>query len=151
MKTSKKQIDDFLKSEKVAFVGVSRNKKKFGYLTFKSLVDNGYTIYPVNPHTDKIDDKNCFARVSELPDDVESILIMTPKDKTDEILRESISRGIKNIWVQQMSDTANTMKIAEEYQREIIAGKCIFMFAEPISGIHKFHRMLVIFFGGLPK
>ena len=151
MKTDKQKIEDFLKSKKIALAGVSRNKKKFGYISFKSLVEKGYNILPINPNANEIDDKKCFKSISDLPSDVESVLIMTPQNNTDEVLKEAIKKGIKNIWVQQMSNTKNTIGIAEEYQKEIVIGKCIFMFAEPISGIHKFHRTLVKIFGGLPK
>ena len=151
MKTDKQKIEDFLKSKKIALAGVSRNKKKFGYISFKSLVEKGYNILPINPNANEIDDKKCFKSISDLPSDVESVLIMTPQHNTDEVLKEAIKKGIKNIWVQQMSNTKNTIGIAEEYQKEIVIGKCIFMFAEPISGIHKFHRTLVKIFGGLPK
>ena len=151
MKTNKQKIEDFLNSKKIALAGASRNKKKFGYISFKSLVEKGYDILPINPNANEIDGKKCFKSITDLPSDVESVLIMTPKNNTDEVLREAINKGIKNIWVQQMSDTKNTIGIAEEYQKEIVTGKCIFMFAEPVSGIHKFHRALVKIFGGLPR
>ena len=151
MHSVKQQIDAFLAGKTIALIGASRNKKKFGYLSFRSLLDKGYNVIPVNPNTDTIDDVKCYQKISELPPEVDSALIMTPKETTDEALRQAINKGIKNIWVQQMSDTNDTIKIAEEYQHEIITGKCIFMFAEPVSGIHKFHRILVKWFGGLPK
>jgi predicted CoA-binding protein len=151
MKTNKQKIEDFLNSKKIALAGVSRNKKKFGYISFKSLIEKGYNILPINPDANEIDGKKCFKSITDLPSDVESVIIMTPKDNTDEVLIEAINKGIKNIWVQQMSDTKNTIGIAEEYQKEIVTGKCIFMFAEPITGVHKFHRTLVKIFGGLPR
>jgi predicted CoA-binding protein len=151
MKVSKEQIEDFLKGKRIAVAGVSRNPKKFGYQTFKSLSELGYNIVPVNPNTDKIDQTKCYRNITDLPSDIESILIMTGKENSNQILRESIQKGIKNIWVQQMSDTRETLKIAEEYQKEIIFKKCIFMFTEPVSGMHKFHRNLKRLFNLLPK
>jgi hypothetical protein len=50
-----------------------------------------------------------------------------------------------------MSEAKNTIKIAEEYQKEIIHRKCIFMFAEPVKGVHKFHRFIMKLFGMFPK
>jgi uncharacterized protein len=151
MKVTKQQITNFLEGKRLAIAGVSRDPKKFGYLVFKDLTKNGFTVLPINPKSELIDGIKCFKSVSELPKDVESLLIMTPKHMTDDTLREAISRGIKNIWVQQMSETKDTLKIAEEYQKEIIFGKCIYMFAEPVPGFHKFHRTLVKLFGALPR
>ncbi|MBN2522162.1 MAG: CoA-binding protein [Bacteroidales bacterium] len=151
MKILKKQINDFFQCKNIALAGVSRNKKKFGYISYKSLVEKGYNIYPVNPNTQEIDGRKCYQDISDLPPEVDGVIIMTPKQHTDKILRQAFGKGIKNIWVQQMSETKETIQIAEEFQHDIITGKCIFMFAEPVSGVHKFHRTLVKIFGGLPK
>jgi len=151
MKITKHQIDNFLQSKKIAMAGVSRNPKKFGHAVFKDLIKNGYTVLPVNPLADTIDDIVCYKSIAELPSEVDSLLIMTPKSSTDSVLREAISKGIKHIWVQQMAETRETLKIAEEFQQEIITGKCIYMFAEPVPGLHKFHRSLMKIFGSLPK
>ena len=150
-KVSKEQIESFLAPRRLAIAGVSRNPKKFGYQVMKELSDKGYSKLPVNPNADEIYGIRCYKRVSELPDDVDSLLIITPKPETDAVLEGALRNGLKNIWVHQTSDTADTLKIAEEYQKEIIYGKCIFMFAEPVVSVHKFHRALVKFFGGLPK
>jgi uncharacterized protein len=151
MKVTKQHIDNFLKDKKIAIAGVSRNPKKFGYQVFKELTAKGYQIMPLNPHAKLIDQTECYAEIENLPSGVDSLLILTPKNKTDETLRKAINRGIKNIWVQQMSETSDTLKIAEEYQQEIIHHKCIFMFAEPTQGFHKFHKTITGLCGRLPK
>ncbi len=151
MKVTQQQIDNFLQSKKIAMAGVSRSPKKFGYTVFKDLLKNGYTVLPINPNADTIDDIKCYKSIADLPSEVDSLLIMTPKSATDNVLREAISKGIKNIWIQQMAETRETLKIAEEFQKKIITRKCIYMFAEPVPGLHKFHRTLVKIFGGLPK
>lgn len=151
MKVNKKTIENFFLPRKIAVAGVSRNPKKFGYVIFSELVKKGFELFPVNPNTDEIDGVKCYRQVTELPSEVKSLLIATPKSETDNALRGAINKGIPNIWVQQMSETADTIKIAEEYQVELIHHKCIFMFAEPVGGVHKFHRAMVKLFGGLPK
>ncbi len=151
MKVTKDQIDSFLNGNKIAIAGVSRSPKKFGYQVYKELMDKNFPVLAINPNADTINGETCYKSVSELPADVDSILIVTPKHQTDAVLHKAIKKGIKNIWVQQMSDTEQTLNIAEEYQREIIFGKCVFMFAEPVKGFHKFHKTLIKLFGGLPK
>ena len=50
--TTLKQINEFLDSQPIALVGVSRNPKKFGYAVFKELKEKGMKIIPVNPVAD---------------------------------------------------------------------------------------------------
>ena len=151
MKVTKDQINSFFEGKKLAVAGVSRSPKKFGYHVFKELKDKNYSVLPINPNAETIDDEKCYKNISDLPTGIDSILIVTPKQETDSALKEAIQKGIKNIWVQQMSETEETQKIAEEYQREIIFGKCVFMFSEPVKGIHRFHKTIIKIFGGLPK
>ena len=151
MKVSKSQIDTFLSAGSIAIAGVSRDEKKFGRVVYNDLRKSGYDVLAINPKLKEIEGDKCYADIEELPDEVESLLIVTPKTETDEVLRNAINKGIKNIWVQQYSDTEQTLQVAEEYDREIIHKKCIFMFAEPVAGFHKFHRTIVRFLGRLPK
>ncbi len=151
MKTSKSQIDAFFSAGSIAIAGVSRQDKKFGRMVYNDLKKSGYDVLPINPNVEEIDGEHCYASVQALPEEVESLLIVTPKTQTDEVLRSAINKGIKNIWVQQHADTDQTLKVAEEFDKEIIHKKCIFMFAEPVAGFHKFHRTIVRFLGQLPK
>jgi hypothetical protein len=148
---TRKEIEKFLEHRKIAIAGVSRNPRKFGHQVYKELKKKGYELYPVNPLADNIEGDKCFTSIMDLPSDVNHLLILTPKPETDNVLREAISRGMKNIWVQQMSETKDTLKLAEEYQIELIHKKCIFMFAEPVTGVHKFHHTLMKWLGRLPK
>jgi uncharacterized protein len=151
MKVKKAQINEFFSSKKLAIAGVSRNEKKFGNLVFQELIKKQYDVLPINPEAEVIGGVKCFKAISELPADVESLLIVTSKRKTDDVLRQAITKGIKNIWVQQHSETPETVKIARESNKEIIFGKCVYMFADPVVGMHKFHRTITKLFGGIPK
>jgi len=148
---TKKDIEKFLEPKKLAIAGVSRNPKKFGHQVYDELKKRGYEVYPVNPQTSEIAGEKCYRSVSELPAGVNRMLIVTPKNETDAILREAVKKGITRVWVQQMSETKDTVKIAKEYNVDLISKKCIFMFADPVTSIHKFHRTILQWFGRLPK
>lgn len=151
MKVTKTQIDNFFESKRLAIAGVSANEKKFGHVIFKELRRKNFDVIPVNPKYEEIDGVKCFHSVEDLPADIESLLITTPKKQTDALLRNAIQKGIKNIWIQQMSETDQTLKIATDLQKEIIMGKCVFMFADPVQGMHKFHRTIMKIFGKIPN
>jgi uncharacterized protein len=148
---TKNDIEQFLEPKRLAIAGVSRNPKKFGHAVFQGLKKSGYTVFPVNPHSGELDGEKCYATVGDLPGDVKHLLIVTPKKDTDGVLREAIHKGMTRIWVQQMSETPDTARIAAESNVKLISNKCIFMFAEPVTGMHKFHRTVMGIFGRLPK
>jgi uncharacterized protein len=148
---SKKDIEKFLEPKKLAIAGVSRDPKKFGHQVYNELKKRGFDVYPVNTQTSEMAGEKCYRSVSELPAGVDRLLILTPKNETDAILREATKKGITRVWVQQMSETKDTVKIAKENHVDLISKKCIFMFADPVTSIHKFHRTLMKWFGRLPE
>lgn len=149
--TKKESIIQFLAPKKLAIVGVSRNTKKFGYTVFNELQQKGFDVCPVNPKTKDINGVKCYNSVSEIPAEYQKLLIITPKNETDIVLKQAAEKGIKHVWVQQMSNTKDTSKIAKENDIDLIDKECIFMFAEPVTSVHKFHKFLRKIFGQLPR
>jgi predicted CoA-binding protein len=151
MKATKTSIDAFLSSRKIAIAGVSRDPKKFGHQVFLKLKEKGFEVYPINPATDIIAGTPCFRSVGSLPLSVHSLVIMTPKKQTREIVAEAIAKGIDNIWIQQMSETPEAIDLVKSHPVNLITKECIFMYADPVKGLHKFHRAINRFFGRYPK
>jgi predicted CoA-binding protein len=104
-----KQINDFIGSQPIALVGVSRNPKKFGYTAYKELKEKGMDIIPVNPEADEIMGEKTYRNVSSLPSDVKGIIVFTKKEKTASVVKEAIEKGIKQIWIQQMADSKEAL------------------------------------------
>ena len=148
---SELKIDSFFEQKKFAIAGVSRNKKKFGGLIYKQMKEKGYDVIPINPNIEEINGDTCYKDVASIPDDYDKLFITTPSSKTEGIVNQAVEKGIKNIWIQQKSDTPKALEIARNSNINLIHGKCIFMFADPVSSIHKFHRGLTKVFGKYPK
>lgn len=151
MKASRKAIESFLSTKKIAIAGVSRNSKKFGYTVFKELTQKGFDVYPINPNTNSLGGTPCFQSISALPADIKNLLILTRKDQTTRLVREAVSNGISSIWIQQMSETPEAIRFAEDNKVNLISRQCILMWAEPVKSFHKFHRNVKKLFGMLPK
>jgi len=145
--TNNTQIDNFLKTDKVAIAGVSKNEKKFGFLIYKKLKEIIPQIYPINPNADLIDGSKVYKSFDELPEGIENLFIVTKKDKTKDVISEAVKYGIKNIWIQQMSETNEALELANQNSLNIIYKKCLFMYADPVTGIHNFHRFVAKLFG----
>jgi predicted CoA-binding protein len=148
---SQSQINEFLSQPAIGIAGVSRNNKRFGYMVYTELKKKGLKVYPVNPNSDMIDEDKCYRDINSLPSEVNSILIVTPKKTTGEIVKQAVDRNIKHIWIQQGSGTKEDIELAKKSGINVISGLCIFMAADPVQGFHKFHKVISKFFGGYPK
>jgi hypothetical protein len=145
-----KQIDEFIAAETIAMVGVSRNPKKFGFTAFRELKEKGMNIIPVNPHAELIHGVKTYPNLKSLPDSVKGLIIMTQKSQTAGLVRDAKEKGIKQIWIQQMSESKDAFKELEGSGINYISGQCILMHYKPHS-IHKFHGTLKKFFRSFPK
>ena len=148
--TTLKQINEFLDSQPIALVGVSRNPKKFGYAVFKELKEKGMKLIPVNPQAEEIMGEKTYPNVKMLPPEVQSIIVFTKKDQTASVIRDAKEKGIKQIWIQQMADSKEALDELKDSGINFITGECILMHYKPNS-IHKFHGGLKKFFGRFPK
>ena len=144
-------IEAFLASKELAFCGASRNPKKFGRVVYDTLREKGFKLYPVHPFADEIAGDSCLKEISALPDEVKRLYIVTNKDQTADIVEQASRKGIHEIWIQQTSETPESIEIAEKHGITLIHKQCIMKFAEPVKGIHKFHRSISKLFGTYPK
>jgi len=135
----------------IAVAGVSRKKGKFGNTLFRELAKRNYRVYPVNPNITEFEGMKCFAGISQLPDEVKALVINTKPESTAGLIRDARARGITNIWVQQGAENKEVLELADDPSMNIITGKCILMFAEPVGSMHRFHRWLTKVFGKYPR
>jgi hypothetical protein len=146
MKANQKQINEFLSFRHIALVGASRDSKKFGNQVLTQLVSEGYIVYPVHREAEQINGIRCYRSLDELPAEVKSVCLITPKNQTDEMLKKVLHLGIDQVWIQQMSEGPESKRIASEADANIVMGRCIFMYTNP-TGVHKFHMKLNKLFG----
>ena len=146
----KSSIDAFLAQRKLAVVGVSRDSKKFSNAAYRVLKDRGYTVYAVNPYAERVEGDRCYPAVKDLPEQVGGALVMLPPEKTEQVLPEIAKAGIKNVWIQQLSETAKAIEFCREQGINVVHGECIIMFAEPVAFPHRMHRWGKKLFGKLP-
>ena len=149
--TTKAAVDDFVSQRTLAVVGVSRGGKKFGNAACRELRAKGYRILPVHPTAESIDGEACYPSLAELPEPVGGVLVVVSPTETEKVVREASAAGIRRIWMQQGAQSPAAIKFCEEQGMSLVHGECILMFAEPVSGGHKFHRWIWRVLGKLPK
>ena len=145
-------IDRFLNGKIIAVAGASRKEKSFSASVCSHLWAKGYTVVRINPNfVTNNKQKNEFKSVLDLPEGVNSLLVLANPAQTLSVVKSAIEeRGIKNIWIQQKSETPEVIGFCRANKVNLIYNHCIFMFTHP-DGMHKFHYNLKKLFGGIPK
>lgn len=142
-------VQDFINCKRIAVVGASRNKNKFGNAAYKELKERGYQVFAVNPSAQEINGDACYPNLMSLKDQVDGVLVTVPAQQGIKVLQEAKEAGIHNVWVQQQAESPELLKVGKELELNLVSGKCILMYAPPVRSFHKWHRGFVKLFGKL--
>lgn len=67
LKTGDQIIDEFLARKRIAVVGASDRRDKWGWKILHYLRERGHDVVAVNPGLDTIDGQPCFKRLEDVP------------------------------------------------------------------------------------
>ena len=148
---SKKNVNEFLAQKKIAVVGVSRNKKKFGNTIYNELKQKGYQVYPINPNLNEYEGTICYPDLLSLPEEIDAVIINVPPAQTEQVVKEVKDAGIEKVWLQQGSQSDTAVKFCEENGIDCVSNECILMFAQPTAFFHRAHKWVWGVMGKLPQ
>ena len=147
---TKQDIQEFLAQKTLAMAGISRSEKAFSAVVNNELKAKGYRVLPVNPHAGTIAGEPCYPSMAALPERVGGVVVFTPPAETEKVVRDAAAQGITRVWLQQGTASAAALAFCREKGMQVVSGKCIMMFAEPVGSIHGVHRWFAKVFGQLP-
>lgn len=149
--TLKDMINDFTSQDSFALVGVSRKGFiKFGNMVHNVLRKKGKQVFAIHPTATTLNKDKCYKSINDLPQKVGGLIIVIPKEKALEVVKQAHQAGINKIWLQQGSESTEAIKYCEDNELSCIHGQCILMHISP-SGIHGLHHFLAKCCGRLPK
>jgi uncharacterized protein len=97
----KRSSTDLFRYPALALIGMSRSGKKFGNFVYRTLTSKGYLVYPIHPSATTVRGVRCYSRFSDLPEQVEGVLIVVPPAQAINAVRDAAVVGIRLAWLQQ--------------------------------------------------
>ena len=148
---SKHDVQEFLSQKTIAMAGLSRDEKSMSAAVNKELKAKGYRILPVNPAASTIGGETSYPSLAALPEKVGGVLVFTQPAESEQVVRDAAAQGITRVWLQQGAQSEAAVAFCLQNGMQVVSGKCIMMFAEPVSSVHGVHRWFAKVFGQLPK
>ncbi len=142
-------IERFLSCDRIAFVGASRYPKSFANAVLRHFKASGHTVVPVNALAEggTIEGERCYARLADVPGVIDAAYVIVPRDQMKQVVDDAIARGIRMVWLHrgagQAAPPAEAVNAALDAGVELVDGACALMFDEPVTGIHRLHRLLI--------
>jgi acetyltransferase len=91
-------LKGMMDARSIAVFGASESSTSVGAQVFANLVTDGFdgALYPINPKHKKVRGIRCYARVTDVGQDIDLAVICTPARTVPGIIRECGEAGIKN-------------------------------------------------------
>ncbi|KAJ7605622.1 NAD-P-binding protein [Mycena polygramma] len=91
----------FLSAPSFAVVGASDDDTRFGTIVFKTMLDKGLDVVPINPFVPESQGVPCLRTLAEIVDPSRtSISVVTQPSVTLQILQQASALGIFAVWLQ---------------------------------------------------
>jgi len=134
----RQRVDAFVAEPAIAVVGASRTGRKFGNTACRTLRARGYRVYPVHPDAKQIDGERCYAKLTDLPERVDAVLVSVPPAQAIDVLYDAADAGMHKVWLQQGAESPQAIDAAGKLHLDAVSGACVLMYARP-TGIHSVH------------
>lgn len=83
----------------IAIIGASNNRAKYGNKAVRAFSQQGYAVFPVNPHADRIEDLPAFKSIRGVPVRPKTISVYVPPPVLLNILPDIAARGCDELWL----------------------------------------------------
>lgn len=105
----------------VAIVGASRDRSKFGNISVRAHLQQGYEVFPVNPNADVVEGLQAFESLSDVPvENLDRVTIYLPPSLTLELLDEIHEVAPAEVWLNPGSSDEEVRARAEQLGIQII-------------------------------
>ncbi|UCD02796.1 MAG: CoA-binding protein [Candidatus Aenigmatarchaeota archaeon] len=117
--------EEFLnKKNRIAVVGASRNKEKWGYRVFRKLKDLGFIVFPVNPGVNEIEGERCYADLGSLPEKPDLVITVVKPEITEKVVEECRGAGVRRVWMQPGSESRKAVLYCKNNGIEVVYDSC---------------------------
>jgi predicted CoA-binding protein len=82
----------------IAVVGASGDRAKFGNKCVRAYIEAGWEVYPVHPRESEIEGLPVFAKLADVPVELERISVYLHPDVVMQVIPEMVGKGAQEVW-----------------------------------------------------
>jgi predicted CoA-binding protein len=91
-------------SKRVAVIGASSKRQKFGNKALRAFVNQGYTVFPINPNEREVEGMRTYASVLDVPGEIDMATVYVPPRIGVGIMEELARKGVSEVWLNPGAD-----------------------------------------------
>ena len=118
-------IKNIFKLNTIAVVGMSPKPDRPSNYVSLYMKKNGYKIIPVNPGQNKINDENCYSKLTEIPFKVDIVNVFRRSEYVLPIIKDAIKIKAKAIWLQDGVVSEEGSELVKKEQIMFVMNDCL--------------------------
>ena len=122
MRTAEQILAD---AHTVAVVGASRNPANRAHWAPRMLQEQGWRVIPVNPHAEEVFGRPAYARLADVPERVDLVVVFGSSYDTADVARQAARIGANALWLQPGLRSPQARHIARATGMDYVEGRCV--------------------------
>jgi predicted CoA-binding protein len=104
----------------VAIIGASNNRSKFGNKAVRAHLQEGYTVYPVNPKETQVEGLPAFRSIGEVPGRPQRVSVYVRPSIVLQLLPEIAAKGCDELWLNPGTESEAVLAEAERLKLNVV-------------------------------
>jgi len=104
----------------VAIIGASNDRSKYGNKAVRAHIQQGYTVFPVNPKETRIEGLPAFKTIAEIPVRPQRVSVYLPPAVVRKILPEIAAKGCDELWLNPGTESEEVLTEAAKLGLNVI-------------------------------
>jgi len=114
-----------MKHRTIAMVGLSAQWYRPSHFAAKYMLDNGYSVIPVNPAYREVLGQACYPSLRDVPVPVDIVDCFRRAEEIPAIVEEAIAVGAKVLWLQLGVINVEAVRRAEAAGLAVVMDRCV--------------------------
>ena len=104
----------------VAVLGASNYRSKFGNKAVRAYLQQGFTVFPVNPKESQIESLTCFASINDLPVRPHLVSVYLPPPVLLKVMPDIAAKGCDELWLNPGTESEEVLAAAAKFGLKVV-------------------------------
>jgi len=104
----------------VAIIGASNDQRKFGNKAVRAFLQQGYTVYPVNPNETEVEGIEAYKSIRDVPARPFMISVYVPPQVLVKVLPDIAAKGCDELWLNPGTESDEVLAEAERLKLNVV-------------------------------
>ena len=107
-------------SKRVAIIGASNDRNKYGNKALRAFAHQGYTVFPINPHEREVEGHHAYPSVLDVPGPIDMATVYIPAEPALRVMEQLAQKGVGEVWLNPGADDDAVIDRAESLGLNVV-------------------------------